>query len=288
MKKSDRKNCLLIVPVNDEEAFLIAELGEKIGMQVHRSKQEHGARLENEPNIIDVVECRGERSFAHVIIVEMPGPDIEQSIKSKGLSLKIIDHHQYNDLNRAYDKDGNALPSSLHQFLALAEISDSELEKLGYDPRLVNGIGYWDAGYFWGLLEVGYSKEEVDEVENYKNQISAKIPGRLPSEQARAAAKEAWKNREEWNGYQVVISDKPETYIRSLVSRLSAREYWKPMPMIIIERAGKRIYVQESDRVKDLFEHFGGFTFGSDCNWGYDNDEQKQKLTLKDIKEFLK
>ncbi len=283
----DRQNCLLIVPVNDEEAFLIAEIGEKIGMQVYRSSQEHGAKLEDETGIMDVLECRGERPFAHVIIVEMPGVEIEKRIKDKGRFLHIIDHHQYNDLDRAHDKDGNALPSSLHQFLELAEISDSELEQLGYDPRLVHGIGYWDAGYFWGLLDAGYSREEIDRVEEYKNELGAKIPGRLPSKEARDVAEKAWKAREAWKDFQIVVSDDPDTYIRSLVSRLSAREYWKPMPMIIVERAGKRIYVQESPRTRDLFEHFGGFTFGSDRNWGYDNEEEV-RITLGRVKEFLK
>jgi len=278
----DRKKSLLIVPVNDEEAFLIAEIGEKVGMQVYRSKQEHGAKLELENlTVEDVID------WQNILIVEMPGPELEGRLKGVGKNVIVIDHHQYNDLDRAHDEAGNALPSSLHQFLELAEISDSELEQLGYDPRLVHGIGYWDSGYFWGLLDAGYSRDEVDVVEKYKNEIAAQIPDRLPSKEAQEHADQVWENREEWNGYQVVISDEPNIYVRSLVSRLSAREYWKPMPMIIFERAGKRIYVQESSKTNELFEHFGGFTFGSNRNWGYDNEGEKQEISLEMIKKFL-
>ncbi len=284
MDKKARKNTLLIVPVNDEEAFVIAELGEKIGMQVHRSNQPHGAKLDAEPGLMEVIESSGKNT---VIVVEMPGPEIEERIKDKGLSLQIIDHHHYTKLNRAHDAAGEMLPSSLAQFLVYAGISDQELTDLGYDPRMIHAIGLWDSGYIWALIEAGYSRKEIEAFEEYKKNIETALGMPEVRKDDLAAAEQAWAEKSKWNGFYVLVSDDPKAHTRSIVSRIAAKEFWKPTPIMISERAGNRLYVQESPRSIDLFEHFGGFTFGRDKNWGYDNRGEGKRLTLEDVKSFL-
>ena len=280
----NRKNTLLIVPVNDEEAYMIAKLADAIKMQVHRSKQPHGARLEQEPRILDLVRDSG---CHRIIVIEMPGPEVEQQIGDLGKELFIIDHHRYKDLDRARDKNGQRLPSSLEQFLDLVGLDDQELDQLGYNPRLVRATGLWDAGYIWALIENGYTNKEIEQFEEHKEIIEKKLGLPAVSKESRMAAERAWKDRREWNGYQVVITADQKAHIRSLVSRMSAKYYKKRTPVIISERAGQRLYVQETDRALDLHQKFGGFTFGGDGNWGYDNKEQKEQVGLDDLKSFL-
>ncbi|MDA1038356.1 MAG: hypothetical protein O2877_01555 [bacterium] len=281
---SDPHNTLLIVPPNDEEAYLIAELGEKHGYQVYRSEQPHGARLEREDGILDVVNSSGADT---IIIIEMPGPIVEKQIKEMGKHLVIIDHHNYTDLERAYGPDGSVLPSSLEQFLKYADITPVRLKQWGYDPKKVKAVGLMDANYVWGLIEDGYSKEEVLSFLEY-NDVLTKTVGRSESDpRVQEAAKKAVLNREKFEGYYVIESHDPTAHVRSAVSRLMALEFWQRTPTVISERMGKRLYVQETDRAVDLFHHFGGFTFGTDRNWGYDNDQEEERVSLADVKTFL-
>ncbi len=284
MNKTQRKNTLLIVPVNDLEAFLIAELGERIKMQVYRSEQPHGAKLGDESNILETIK---KSICSTVIIVEMPGPEIEKQIQALGKELKIIDHHSYTDLDRARDAEGMSLPSSLEQFLELAGIDDKELDEIGYKPRLVRATGLWDAGYIWALIDNGYTTEEIEEFEEYKEVIDQKLGSSSMTKESKLAAELAWKAREEWKEFWIFESADMNAHIRSLISRMAAKHFKKPTPVIILERAGRVIYVQETPRASDLFDHFGGFTFGKDHNWGYDNEEGEKQVGLDQIKEFL-
>ena len=281
----DRENTLLIVPVNDEEAYMIAELAEAIKMPVHRSKQPHGARLEDEPNVLDLVR---DSDCPTVIVVEMPGPGVEQQIRDIGKELIIIDHHRYTDLDRAHDSKGRVLPSSLEQFLNLVELSDQELDDLGYNAKMVHATGLWDAGYIWALIENGYSTKEIEQFEEHKEIIEKKLGLPAITDESRQAAERAWKDRKEWNGFLIMTSADDKAHIRSLVSRMAAKHYKKRTPVIISERAGKRLYVQESDKADDLYKKFGGFMYGGDWNWGYDNDGEKRELGLEDVKLYFK
>lgn len=284
----DPHKTLLIVPPNDEEAYLIAELSERKGYRVHRSNQPHGARLEREPDVLRIVKDSG---AATVIIVEMPGPEIEEKIRAMGKHLVVIDHHNYAELERAYAPDGSVLPSSLEQFLRVAGIEDTHLKRFGYKPDLVRGIGLWDAGYIWGVMSAGYSKERALQVAAYKDELAEKVGAAEADPVNRQEARRAFEDREKFSAkggdYFVVTSSHPTARIRSNLSRLFAFMYWKPTPLIISERGGERLYVQETDRALDLFYHFGGFTFGTDRNWGYENEAEKEKVTLGEVKEFL-
>jgi hypothetical protein len=276
------------VPTNDEEAFLIAELAERKGYLVYRSGQAHGARLEREPNILERVR---ESGASTVIIVEMPGLEMEEKIRRLGKHLVVIDHHNYEDLERAYAPDGSTLPSSLEQFLHYAEIEDVHLKRWGYEPDLVHGIGLWDAGYIWGVMNAGYSRGRALEVAAFKDELSKKVGAADSDEENEKEARRAFDDREKFSvegeNYFVVVSSHPTAHIRSSLSRLFAFTYWKPTPVIISERGGARIYVQETKRALDLFHRFGGFTFGTDRNWGYDSESENEKITLSDVKKFL-
>ena len=279
-----RGQTLLIVPVNDEEAYMIAELAERIGLQVHRSEQPHGARLENEPGVLDLVR---DSDCQTVVVVETPGPEVEKQIQDLGKELVIIDHHRYTDLDRAHDTEGHTLPSSLEQFLDLVEMSDQELDDLGYNPRLVRAVGLWDAGYIWALIENGYTNKEIEQFEEQKEIIEKKLGLPAVTEESRQAAERAWKDRQEWNGFLILTSADQKAHTRSLISRMTAKHYKKRTPVIISERADQRLYVQESDRAVDLYKEFGGFMYGGDTNWGYDNEDEPVKLDLEKIKQFL-
>jgi hypothetical protein len=278
------RKTLVIVPPNDEEAYVIADLADRLGFLVHRSAQRHGARLESEPGIFERVKKSGADT---VVIVEMPGPDLEKDIQALGKHLILIDHHNYTDLDRAHDVSGAPLPSSLEQFLHLFDVDDETLRSFGYHPRFVRGVGLWDAGYLWALLDAGYTKGEIEAFLKFKDELAARVdsPEVLPRHQEAAA--KAWAAREPFANMLVVISEDPGAHIRSGVSRLAATTFWKPTPMMISERAGRRLYVQETDRALDLFHRFGGFTFGTDRNWGYDNEVEKEKITLADLKAFF-
>ncbi len=284
MTKEQRQKSLLIVPVNDEEAFMIAELADAINMQAHRSNQPHGAKLEDEPNVLNLIK---DSECDRVLVVEMPGPETEEQIRKLGKELIIIDHHRYTDLDRAHNAEGHTLPSSLEQFLDITELTDDELDKLGYNPRMVRATGLWDAGYIWALIENGYTNKEIEAFEEHKEIIEKKLGLAGISDESRQAAERAWKDRVEWNGFMIMVSADNKAHIRSSVSRLAAKRYKKRTPVIISERANKRLYVQESDRALDLYEKFGGFMFGGDKNWGYDNEEESKRLDIEDIKEFL-
>ncbi|HBL39539.1 TPA: hypothetical protein DDZ10_02600 [Candidatus Uhrbacteria bacterium] len=263
---------------------MIAELALRKGYQVHRSSQPHGARLEREPRILERVKDYGAST---VIVVEMPGPETEEAIRAMGKHLVVIDHHNYTDLERAHAPDGSTLPSSLEQFLAYAGIEEVHLRRWGYEPDLVRGIGLWDAGYIWGVMAAGYSRERALEVAAFKDELAEKVGAAEADPVNRAEAERVFQDREKFGSYFVVVSLHPTARIRSSLSRLFAFTYWKPMTVIISERAGERLYVQETDRALDLFHCFGGFTFGTDRNWGYDNETEEEKVTLGQVKEFL-
>ena len=286
MKKSpDRESTLLIVPANDAEAMQIIHIAEKLGMKLLVSDQPHGARLSNEKDLLKRIKDSG---ASHVVIVEIPGPVQEHEIKDAGYKLTIIDHHRYDELDRATDKEtGVALPSSLEQFLALFDISNDELLDYGFDPILVRGIGAMDRGFLSALEEDGYSEEDIKRVSAHALSLTIEARGSDEIERNNKAGEEAWEKRKQVGEFIVVESDEPEVDIRAAVSMLSAKEHGRVLPLIISSRSGQVIYVQDTPKAKELYEHFGGFTFGQDRCWGYNNASAKDKITLRNVIEVL-
>ena len=279
-----KQGTVIIIPVNDAEAVLIAQLAKSLETDTIISRQQHGASVDKGRDFLPLIK---KGNWKKVVIVEMPGIKTEKQIRKLGCDLEIIDHHNYTGLERSHHaKTGRMLPSSLEQFLKHFKVTDTKLKTLGFKPELVKGIGIMDRGFIWGLQEAGYTKQEIKEVMVYRRELLGTIRGLKNEKQREQAAQRAWKKAEKWNGYFVVKSNS-EYYIRATLSFLMAEERGKPTPLILIEENGNRFYVQESKNARKLYDVFGGFTYGTHQNWGYRNDKEKQKITLEDVKEVL-
>ena len=274
---------ILLIPPNDAEAILITKLAEAIGLPLLLSNQHHGATLDLEPNIVSRIKKTG---CEEIIIVELPGTKTEEKIKKLGVKLTIIDHHHYTNLDRAHGSNKKLLPSSLEQFLKMFKLTDARLSKLGFDPRLVRGIGILDRGFVWALLAEGYSKKEMKTVLAFMDELIAPLHNPKTEARKMRTVEAAWKKRKAWNGYSIVETN-ADLSLRPRVSRIVATEIGKPMSLIVIERKRKLIYVQESKHAMKLFQAFGGFTFGLDHNWGYKNEKGKKVVGLKEVKQVL-
>lgn len=280
----DLKDTVLILPPNDAEAVMIRELAKAIGLPTVISKQPHGASLDREPGIVEQVRQGG---WKRVVVVEMPGAKTEDAIRRLGVRLQVIDHHHYTDLNRAHDPStGKLLPSSLEQFLSLISLTDKKLRALSFDPKLVRGIGIMDRGFLWALKEEGYSKADIDKIMAERDRLMRRIRDPKIERRYDALARQAWKNRRRWKGFEVVSSRSPID-LRPRVSLIVARTRKRPTPLIVSEPVRGVIYVQESRFAMDLFRVFGGFTFGMDRNWGYRMEKGKPTVTLLDVKREL-
>lgn len=278
-----KENILLIIPPNDAEALLITKIGEFMGIPMIRSHQTHGASLDTEKEVMDKIRSG---NYEEVIVVEMPGTKTENKIRALPVKLTIIDHHHYTGLDRARGKTGRLLPSSLQQFLKRFRLTDEKLKRLGFDPWLVRSIGYLDQGYAWLLKEKGYTRSEIKAVFHYHDELMASIRNQKNEKRKQLFVEEAWKKRKHWQDFFIVES-KADAQLRPRLSRLIVERLNKPTPLIIIEHKRGLIYVQESPHAMALFNHFGGFTFGMDRNWGYRNEKGKKPISLDDVKKFL-
>lgn len=277
----DRNKIVLLIPQNDAEAVQIIRIAKKLGIQTIVSDQPHGARLEHES---DVVERLRETGKDEVVIVEIPGPEAEEQLRSVGFTVRVIDHHRYEKLDRMSDPEtSEPLPSSLEQFLELFQISDEELMGHGFDARLVQGVGAMDRGFIWALKRDGFSEDEVKQVSRYVRELSKEARGDEMMELNEEAAKHAWEGRKQLGEFVWVNSDEPKAEIRPSVSLMAVEQFGKPTPMIITSRGGLLIYVQETPKALELFKKFGGFTFGQDTCWGYNNAISQRKITVEDV-----
>ncbi len=278
------KKTVLVIPANDAEAVMILRLAQAMKLSTIISQQPHGASLDREPKIIQQIkDSRAER----IIIVEMPGVKTEKKLSDLGLEIVIIDHHHYQGLDRAcHPKNKKSLSSSLEQFLKFFKITDSYLEKLGFDPRLVRGIGIIDRGFVWALQKEKYSATEIKKVIAYQKKLMRPFVDLREEKKYEKAALEAWQKRTVWQEFFIVI-DKTKKCLRPYLSIILAQKFNHRVPLILDEWTRGVIYVQESPRTKELFEKFGGFTFGEDRNWGYKNSSVLKKVTLAEVKNFL-
>lgn len=275
---------VLVVPQNDAEAVMITELARRLGIQLILSQQPHGATLDKEPDIVPLIR---EGGWDRVAIVEMPGVKNENKIKKMKKELVLIDHHHYTDLDRAHDpKTGKLLPSSLEQFLKIFKVTDAKIKKVGFDPRIVKGIGVLDRGFVWALMNEGYTKADIRKVLDLREEMLSQIHDATLEKKYKERAKLAWKNRKKWKEF-FIIEDNTNTPIRERVSYLIALEIGKRTPVIIVERKRGFVYLQESPYALELFEKFGGFTFGMDGNWGYLNQKGKPKISLREVKKYI-
>ena len=285
MTAFSREHVVLLIPQNDAEAVQIIRMSKKLGIQTLVSDKPHGARLEHEP---DLVERLRETGKDEVVIVEIPGPEAEQQLRDVGFTVHVIDHHRYEKLDRMSNAEtGEPLPSSLEQFLSLFDIDDAELTQHGFDARLVRGVGAMDRGFIWALQRDGFTEEEVKRISREVRDLSKEARGDELMGLNEEAAKRAWEERTQVAEFVWVNSDEPRAEIRPVVSLMAAEQFGKPTPMIITSRGGLLIYVQETPKSLELFKKFGGFTFGQDTCWGYNNALSKKKLDVSEVTDFL-
>ncbi len=282
----NREATVLVVPENDAEAVMIIDLAKALQIELIISGQPHGARLEHEDNLEERLRATLK---SDVVVVEMPGPDEEARLRKVGFNLMVIDHHRYDEVDRMTDVEtGEALPSSLEQFLAAFDVTDEEIQTAGFDPRIVRGIGSMDRGFIWALKRDGYTETEIKEISHVVRDLSRRARGDEKTTLNEQTAAEAWEHRRQVGEYLVVTSDVPGAEIRPVVSLMAAEAFGKPTPMVITSRGGLLIYVQETPKALDLFKKFGGFTFGQDTCWGFNNALAKDKLSIEAVLDFLR
>ena len=151
-------NTTLIIPDNDGEAALTIDLAKKIGLDVRVSNQPWGARLDKELKLNPDILTKARKN---VWIFEMPSKELEAKLKKQGMNIEIIDHHQYQNEDRSQKL------SSLEQFLKKVKLTDSQLQKLGFDAHFVHGVAINDRDYIYGLREEGYSEEEIKKIREF-------------------------------------------------------------------------------------------------------------------------
>lgn len=268
---------VLITPQNDPESLLIVKIATAAGIPMLVSEQPHGAKLEHEPGLRErLLRVPDARTL---VIVEMPGVVMEEELMASGFDVVIIDHHRYDHLDRMQPK------SSLEQFLAYFAIDDEMLRRLGFDPTLVYGIGYIDRGFLWELEKEHVAPEEQRRIREYQRKLALELGDGWEEEEAEAKA--AWKRHDESDGFFIVRTDRTDLSIRAALSFLLADEFGKPMPSIIVQ-GDWRVYVQDSDEARALYDAFGGFTFGQDKCWGFASESGRPLPAVDAILEVVR
>lgn len=257
--KDLRKDSVLICPKNDEESLMILKVAEKFGLKTVVSDQPHGAKLAREKDLVARVQETNSNADT-LVIIELPGPEKEQELRDLGYEVVIIDHHTYDDLDRMKDR------SSLEQFLEIYDIDDTLLKAFGFDPKMVEAVAAIDRGFLWELDRLDWSEADKARARKFYRSLTMELgPERRAKEEE--AARGAWENREQKDGYLVIRAEQEDVSIRDALSFIVAEKIGEPTPTII-KQGTRRIYVQETDRVEKLKEAFGGFTFGQNRCWG--------------------
>ncbi len=282
-----RARTLLVCPDNDAEAHMILLLAEKMGMTTLRSQQMHGARLEREKDLVHLLAASRKHE---VWIVEMPGENVEKALRESGVDVHIIDHHTYGPVDRVTDPvTKQRKPSSLEQFLSHAAITDEELERWGYDPKTVRGLGIFDDRFVQGLRDEGYTKPEINAVLDLNGKFSRAINPVF--DQIGVEARKAWEARQEWRGYTIVQSDYVRD-IRGAIGHITIREDQDTKPLIVSSNGGKKLFVHHVSpetiaHLQQELPQTNTFTFGSGRCWGYDSAGETPRITLEQVKEVL-
>jgi hypothetical protein len=285
MRRDHLTGVVLVCPDNDPESRLILLIAYRLGMVVIRSGQGLGATLERERG--DIHQLIDMTMKGEVWIVEIPGPEIEQSLRLHGRIVRIIDHHTYGTLDRSLDSDGKLLPSSLEQFLTLTGVTYDQLEIWGFDPVVVRGIAIMDARFVQGLREEGFTHQEICRVLDFRERCSR--AGNPDFDRAQRAGREMWSMRQQMGEYTVVNSN-VDVSIRGAISTLTIYENCDTKPLIVSDLGGKEIFVQNVDPsivglLKSAFPE--GFTFGTGRCWGVNNARSSTSYTLDHILSVL-
>lgn len=165
-----REDITVICPFNDGESKTIVDICRRLGVDVRVSTQPWGATLDNEPaENLQVLKQT-------VVVVEMPSVLLEEELRGKGHEVLVVDHHHYPNWNL----DRRRPLSSLEQ---VAEILHYTLD------RREQGVAINDRAYIFGLLDAGYSMEEILALRRYDLESQGVPPERIDA--VRAALKTA-------------------------------------------------------------------------------------------------
>lgn len=250
---------VLVCPKNDEESLQILKIAEALDIPMIVSDQPHGARLEKETGLADRIKQVNPKA-TEVVIVEIPGPEVEAQLEASGLKVTIIDHHQYDELDRSNEK------SSLEQFLDVFGVDDVRLGELDFDAKMVRAVAAIDRGFVWELKNEPLTEQERKRALAYYRALTMEL-GPERREREEAAARAAWENRTQKAGVIVVESDDEQTSIRDALSFIVADTFGEPQ-VVLIKQGNRRLYVQDTDAAKKLHQAFGGFLFGGGRCWG--------------------
>jgi hypothetical protein len=132
----------VICPSNDGESKTILDICRRLDVDARVSRQPWGATLDQEPaeNLRDLKQI--------VAVVEMPSTVLEDELRRRGHDVVIVDHHYY----KGAGLDRRKKLSSLEQ---IAQLLDYTL------TRWEMGIAINDRAYIFGLMEAGYTMEEI-------------------------------------------------------------------------------------------------------------------------------
>jgi hypothetical protein len=278
---------LLYTVDNDAESRLIFLIALAARITTIRSSQAHGASLDKENGVLELLQASGK---TEIWTVEIPGLATECLLRRNRVRVVIIDHHTYGSLDRVHDAKGNRKPSSLEQFLKLASITDDDLCKLHFDPRLVLGIGIMDDRYTKGLRTEGFTPEEYQRVLSYRELLDRQINPDF--DKIKHVAEYVWMNRWMKAGYIICTSTSALRTSYAVCTR-SIEDALEHHPLILADRGGRQIYVNNIDLliVKKLEEAFLGhrtFTYAQGRCWGIDNDTpDAPRISLEDVMNIL-
>lgn len=277
---SDLDQFVVVCARNDEESLQIIKLTEAFKIPSFVSLQPHGARLEKEPIFFQRLTEEHPKA-KHLVLVEMPGVEMESRLEALGYTVTIIDHHRYPGLDRMKQK------SSLEQFLAFFGIEDVDLERQGFDPLLVRSVGVIDRGFFWELAKEGFSEEDRRRAIKYYLALRDELA--LFNPEAADEARQVFEAREDCDGVLVFRGAGSRFRIREELSFLLAEHYPDREPTsVIFERDGK-VSVQNTPYANALTERFGGYQFGKGLCWGKVlEDLGNDRDTLPTLSEILK
>ncbi len=264
---------VLLSPRNDEESLQILKLAKAMEIPTVISNQPHGARLANEEKLLERLRAANPHA-KYVVIIEIPGPEVEGKLSAAGYQVIVIDHHQYEGLDRMKNE------SSLEQFLQTFGLDDAQLCELGFEPSLVRGVGIIDRGFLWELKREGYSFEEARKARDYYRRLSEELGGDVQSSEV--VVREAWQKKEIKNGISIYRSTNEKVHIREAISFLVADVYDEPPTSIIVEGDGQ-ISVQDTVKATKLFKQFGGYLFGKNLCWGFQPRSDKKTPSIDQI-----
>lgn len=169
----------VICPQNDGESKTIIQICQRLMVDVRKSNQPWGARLELEP------QENLQNLHQNLVVVEMPSNLLEEELRRRGHKVMIVDHHFY----PALGLDRRRPDSSLEQVAAI----------LGYTlDRRELGIAINDRDYIFGLLDAGYTTQEILEI----RQLDLEAQG--VSQERFELVRDAMKNAPEIHGITIL------------------------------------------------------------------------------------